>query len=149
MPSNRYEQVTKYLHALDVRKAELESAREAEKRAIRRRVSFETAVSELEAFVRKLVGEEPIPESELPPAAGAPPEELEPEAPAPEGSIASRALAFLDASKREHDAKEVSDAIGANLEATRTALSKLFLRGAIHRPKPGIYRSLLPRRSLT
>jgi predicted transcriptional regulator of viral defense system len=59
------------------------------------------------------------------------------------GTIAGRILAYLDAEGRSVDANEVSQAIGVNIDVVRTTLSKLFNRGAIARPKVGLYRSLL------
>lgn len=54
-------------------------------------------------------------------------------------TIAGRILAFLDAKKRPADAREIGRGVGVATDVARTTLSKLHAKGAIDRPKRGVY----------
>ena len=138
MAESKFDRVERLMRALHVREEELKAARDAERRAAFRLESLEAAVRDLRETIRRLVEEDvQVDERQIDDA------EHEPPSAAPAGTIAQRILAYLDTERRSVEANEIGQALGVSVDVIRTTLSKLFARGAVARPKVGMYRSLL------
>jgi hypothetical protein len=146
MPPSRSEHAEKLYRALFKREAELKAAREDERRtkelnerATVKRESLEAAVKGLRETVDKHVGAGEVVEDESVLVALIPKDDDE----STDGrTIAERIVDFLEATRCPVEAREISQAVGADVDVVRTTLSKLRSRGKIARPRQGEYCAL-------
>jgi hypothetical protein len=134
MPPSKIEQVQRLIRARDVREEELRASDEIARKATLRSHTLRAAIADLTKTIEELIGPGEVPPEVL---ANAAPEvqRLARDDPprGTEGTLLYRVLAYVQSVPGSVDAREVSKALGTNIDGVRTALSKLTLRGQIDR----------------